>query len=307
MGMFQKAANAYVQASSQTKNAKEEQSFIYNAAILYDALNAADLASKYYAQYLPKASAQEKADILFKLGELNYRNQRWTKSIESFQEYIRFGKEPEFIIEAYYKVSVAYTRLRKRTDADEWKQKVVSVQRRLVPKLRGPGAQYAARIRLDLIEPSYSRLISLRFSTNTEAIKRTLAEKLDLLENINKELSEVIKYDSPEEIVGALELLGRANENMYNSYMSAPLPAKVAANEEAKVKYLKIVEEQALPFKTTALESYRKAVARGRELEAYPSSYFDAIKKLRTMDPQTKSEHEQQSGSGVYLDWMGLK
>lgn len=307
MGMFQKAADAYVAAASQTKSQVEVQSFIYNAAVLYDALNLVDLASKYYSQYSSKANSSEKAEVAFKSGELNYRNKRWTKAIESFQDYIRLGRDPELSIESHFKVSVAYSRLRQKDEADQWKQKVVAVQRRFVPKLRGPGARYAAQVRLELLETQYSKLAGLRFSSNTEAMKRVLTEKLDLVGLINRELSEIIKYDSPDEVIGALEFLGRTNEHMYASYMSAPIPGKIAGNEEAKKKYLKIVEEQALPFRNTAIESYRKAVSRGSEFEAYPKAYFLAYEILKRIDSSFQSDFGQAAGSKAYFDWMELK
>jgi len=307
LGMYHKAAGAYANAGERNNNPKEALDFFYNAAILYDALNSVEKANKYYGLYLKKASHSEKAAIFYRMAELSYRNQQYYKAIDNFKEYLRIGKDPELVIEAHYKITNSYNKLRNRREWTDWRAKVVSVQKNLVPKLRGPGAHYAAQIRLQNIEQVYNHLVSLKFPANSARIKKVADEKLGLVTQLNQELAEIIKYDSAEEIVGSLELLGRTNAHMNESLLNAPLPPEVAKDDAAKQQYTAAVAEMARPFLAKAIESYKGAVSKGKELETYTQPYFNAIDSLRALDSNSKSDLGSEALAKTYQDWMGLK
>lgn len=307
LGMYQKAAGAYATVGEKNPNDKEAPDFFYNAAILYDALNSVERANKYYTLYLKKASQVEKANIAYRMADLTYRNQQYYKAIDHFKEYLRLGRDPELIIESHYKITDCYQKVRNRKEWSDWRSKVVAVQKNLVPKLRGPGAHYAAQIRLQNIEQVYQHLTALKFPANSARIKKVADEKLGLVNQLNQELVEIIKYDSAEEIVGALELLGRTNAHMNESLLNAPLPPEVARDEAAKTQYTAAVAEMAKPFQAKAIESFRGAVSKGRDLETYTAPYFNAIESLRLLDPNIRLDLGSEPFAKTYQDWMGLK
>lgn len=307
LGMYQKAAGAYALAGEKNPNDKDAPDFFYNAAILYDALNSVERANKFYGLYLKKASNVEKANIAYRMADLTYRNQQYYKAIDHFKEYLRLGRDPELIIESHYKITECYQNIRNRKEWSDWRTKVVAVQRNLVPKLRGPGAHYAAQIRLQNIEQVYRQLVALKFPANSARIKKVADEKLGLVNQLNQELAEIVKYDSAEEIVGSLELLGRTNAHMNESLLNAPLPPEVARDETAKTQYTAAVSEMAKPFHAKAIESFRGAVSKGRDLETYTTPYFNAIESLRQLDPNMKLDLGSESFAKTYQDWMGLK
>lgn len=307
LGMYQKAAGAYAVAGDRNAKEKDALDFYYNAAILYDALNSVERANKYYLLYMKKASNSEKASIFYRMADLTYRNQQYYKAIDNFKEYLRLGRDPELIIESHYKITECYNKIRNRKEWSEWRTKVVAVQKNLVPKLRGPGSHYAAQIRLQNIEQVYHQLVSLKFPANSARIKKVADEKLGLVNQLNQELGEIIKYDSAEEIVGSLELLGRTNAHMNESLLNAPLPPEVAKDEAAKAQYTSAVAEMAKPFLAKAIESYRGAISRGRDLETYNTPYFNSIESLRLLDPSMKSDLGSEPIAKTYQDWMGLK
>ncbi len=312
LGMYHKSALAYVMAGDKNNNPKEAADFYYNAAVLFDSLNNVEKSVKYYKLFLKNATAVEKANTFYRLADLNYRNNLYYPAIEYYKEYTHMGKEPELIIESYYKISECYKKIRNRKEWDLWRAKVVVVQKSLVPKLRGPGAHFAAQIRLQNIEQVYVHLESLKFPANTTRMKKVADEKLVLVNQLNQELGEIIKYDSAEEIVGALELLGRTNAHMSEALLKAPLPEELQKDEAAKQQYLNAVGEMAKPFLVKAVESFQGAVSKGRELEAYTPAYQSAIESLRMLNSnsnndQAKNDQGAEFMANTYRDWMGLK
>jgi hypothetical protein len=197
--------------------------------------------------------------------------------------------------------------LRNTGEANAWRAKVVAVQRSLVPRQRGPGAHYAAQIRLQNVQQVYNQLTALKFPADSAKIIKVRDQKLALINQINQELAEIIKYDSAEEIVGSLELLGRTNAHMGEAFLNAPVPAEVQKDETAKKQYVAAVAEMARPFLNKATESYRGAVSKGRELETYTAPYFTAIEAIGVLDPQHKVDMGQEAIPRNFQDWMGLK
>lgn len=307
LGMYQRAATAYALAGNRNPDHKESLGFFYNAAILFDALNDVPKAIKYYELYLKKAPASERADIIYRMADLAYRNKQYYKAIDYYKEYIGIGRNPEYIVESHFNTAEAYLNVKNTKEGTLWRNKVVTVQRNLVPKLKGPGARYAALVKLQNLEQLYKELTSLKFPANTARMKKVADQKLEIVNRLNQELGEVIKYDSSEEIVGALELLGRTNAHMGAALIGAPLPPEVTRDEATKKQYLAAVGEMAKPFQAKAMESYRGAISKGRELEAYPEAYFSAISGYQQIDPSSKLDLGQETLSKTYLDWMGYK
>ncbi|MEY4617107.1 MAG: hypothetical protein RJB66_2067 [Pseudomonadota bacterium] len=307
LGMYQRAALAYVIAGDKNPGTKESQDYYYNAAILYDGLNDVSKAIKNYETYLKTASAVEKPDIYYRMADLSFRNKQYSKAIGYYKEYIKIGKVPDLIVESHFNTAESFSRLNSKGEATNWRTKVVQVQQSLVPRLKGPGARFAAKVKLQNIEQLYSNLTALKFPANTAKMKKVAEQKLELVNKLNQGLAEIVKYDSAEEVVGALELLGRTNAHMNSALMGAPVPPEVTKDEATRQQYMSAVGEMAKPFSSKALESYRGAIAKGRELEAYTSAYFASIEAVRAMDPNFILDIGQEAMPKTYQDWMGFK
>ncbi len=153
----------------------------------------------------------------------------------------------------------------------------------------------------------YNQLTSLKFTSNSAKIKKVADEKLSIINKLNLELVEIIKYDSPEEIVGALELLGRTNAHMNESLLTAPLPPELNKDENAKQQYLTAVSEMAKPFLMKAIESYKGAITKARDLETFNAPYFTSLQAVQKLDPGFKVDVGQEAMLKSYQDWMGVR
>ncbi|RYZ81396.1 MAG: hypothetical protein EOP06_23560 [Proteobacteria bacterium] len=143
---------------------------------------------------------------------------------------------------------------------------------------------------------------SIRISSNPKRQKETLDLKVAALTKTNKELGQVIKYDSAEEIVSALSMLGEANLNMYEGIMNTPVPAGLNA-EETK-QYKGGVEQLASPFLGKAKESLKLAVDRGVELEVYNDGYHSALDKYTQLVPGSYYNNGEQGSDVRIINWM---
>ncbi|RYZ79997.1 MAG: hypothetical protein EOP06_26125 [Proteobacteria bacterium] len=143
---------------------------------------------------------------------------------------------------------------------------------------------------------------SIRISSNPKRQKETLDLKVAALTKTNKELGQVIKYDSAEEIVSALSVLGEANLNMYESIMNTPVPGGLNADETKQ--YKAGVEQLASPFLGKAKESFKLAVDRGWELEVYNDGYRTAMDHYSKLVPNSYYNNGEVGADVRIINWM---
>jgi len=143
----------------------------------------------------------------------------------------------------------------------------------------------------------------ISFPANPARQKAAVNRKIALLTQLTTELVDIIKYDSAEEIVSALGILGEANDNMAQSIMSAPLPPGLNA-EETK-QYKTGVEGFAQPFQAKAKESFKTTVERAWELEVYNTAYHNALEYMSKADPKNYHDGDEMTSEVKLVDWTG--
>ncbi len=305
-GMLDEAAVAYEHTAAESPNDPLTPALLNNAAVLNEALGRDTAAVKDYEAYLKATKkASERAETHYSIARIHRKAGRAFKAVEHYKEYLNFGgKDPEKNVEAAYWVYELDRQLRRRTESEEWKNKVLSMQRRYAPEKKGPGATFAAKIKI--LEPmeTYAELRSISLN-NLRKLKENSDKKIALLTKLNKQLSEIIKYDSPEEIVTALYLLGQANLHMGESLTNSPVPPELKTNEEVggyKAGVAKLTE----PFYNKAKESLKAAIDRGNEFEMYSTDYQKARAMLSKMDPKLNYNGGEVSSEFTQIGWTYL-
>jgi hypothetical protein len=134
---------------------------------------------------------------------------------------------------------------------------------------------------LDAAE-TYTEFRSIKLN-NLKRVKELSDQKLDFLKKLNNQLSEIIKYDSPEEIVASLYILGQAQLNMGESFVNSPTPGELKTPEDI-AQYKAGIAKLAEPFFDKAKQSLKAAVDRGNDFEAYTSEYKKAREALVKWD-----------------------
>jgi hypothetical protein len=137
-------------------------------------------------------------------------------------------------------------------------------------------------------------------------MKSATDKKLSLLNQLNTELAEIIKYDNSEEIVASLSLLGRANDHLAQAFLTAPIPKEI--KDEAQIKqYKDIIKENVKPFQAKSLESFKAAVKQAKDLETYNEYYFISLNYIKEVDPNFAFSKGERAFSQINVDWMGVK
>jgi len=120
------------------------------------------------------------------------------------------------------------------------------LQRKLSPQKAGPGAQWVAKILVSDINVDYQEFVNAKISSDPSKQKKTLDKKIGLLSEFNKKLAEIIKFNSADEIVSSLVILGKANLHMGDAILEVPLP-KGLNPQEVKM-YKEGIQKVADPF-----------------------------------------------------------
>jgi TolA-binding protein len=306
LGFYSKAAEANVIAAEKSNGDATAANYYYNAALLYDALNNVEKAVKNYQIYYKQAHERDKPDIHYKIAELYKRNKINGLAINFYKSYVGSGRDTEKIISSQYSTSQLYKELGDDSKSSYWAHQTVKRQKELVPKLKGPGAQYAAKVRFVKAEMMYNELKSIKIPSEASKMKRATDAKLNMLNQLNTELVEIIKYDSPEEIVASLSLLGRANDHIADAFLTTPIPKEI--KDEAQIKqYKEIIKENVKPFQSKSLESFKAAIKQAKDLETYNEYYFLSLKYIKEVEPSFIFDKGERALSQISVDWIGIK
>lgn len=301
---FEEAAKLYRQASDERPGDPLAPNLMYNAAVLYEALGRNDSAIKAYADFskLNKKKYQDNVDAIFSIARIYRKAGQNTAALMKYKEYLEAGpQDKEKTVEANYWIADISTKLNHR-DADDWKKKTLAVQKRFAPDKKGIGATYAAKIKLEQSLGTFREMKSVQFPKDPNKQKAAADRKISLLTRLNGELTDVIKFDSAEELVGALELLGEANLNMGQAILNAPIPAGLNA-EESK-QYKAGVDKFAEPFMSKTKDSFKAAVDRGWELEVYNDAYHKAFEYMNKQNPSVYYDNGEVGSDIRLVNWM---
>jgi Uncharacterized protein conserved in bacteria len=301
---FEEAAKLYRQAADEDPKDPLAPNFIFNAAVLYEALGKRDAAIRAYTDFTKVNKKQrDNTEVIFSMAQIHRKAGQRGAAISRYTEYVeQGGSDQEKVVESAYWVAELYQQQRSITKAEEWRKKTISIQRRFAPNKKGVGASYAAKFKMMDAMETYKEMRAINFPKNPAGQKAAADKKIGLLTKLTGELVDVIKYDSAEEIVTALSVLGEANQNMGNAMINAPLPAGLNA-EETK-QYKEGIGKLAEPFMNKTKESFKAAVERGWELEVYNDGYHKALAYMSEADPKNFRSGEEYSQEIRLINWM---
>lgn len=267
-GQYEKAAFLFEDYARKKPSDKEALGYHYNAAVIYDGLNSYAAAIRNYEVYLQKAKSSDRFEILFLLGKMFERREMYDRAIGYYNQYINSGSvNASGLVEASYLIATLHEKLARTKVKVEWQQKTVLMQRRFVEQGKKVGVGFAAEMKFKLNYKYYEDLLAIRIPKNPAAQGAAIKDKLAAMNRLKNKLKEVIAYDDGYQIVAALTTQGKALEHLYNSIISAPVPAGL--NPDELKQYKAGVEKIAKPFRDQAIETYSAAVSRGHELQGY--------------------------------------
>lgn len=303
-GQYLKAAQLFEAYANQSPKDKSAVEFYYNAAVIYDGLNAYQSAVKNYEKYFDLKKTRDRLEILFLLARLYERQGRLDFALSQYEKYINSGSSNAAgIVEAHYRIAKIHDLRNRSKIEEEWLQKTIAVQQRLSRRGEKAGVSFAAEARFKIVSKTYNELTSIRIPSNPTAQAEAVQKKLKLLNKLQSDLKSVIAYDDGYQIVAALSLQGQALQHMYSALINAPVPKGLTADELKS--YREGVDKIAVPFRSQAISSYELAVSRGYELQAYNAYLISSFKNLEVLKGN-KPPLDTKVIITKLPDWMGL-
>lgn len=304
-GQLEEAAKAYQDSAVEAGNDPLAPNLFFNAAVLEEALGRNNSAIKNYDVYFQKTKKKDRNEALYSIATLHRKANRLSGAVDKYKDFVNMGgtTQEKNVESAYWVYKLSQT-LRRPKDVDDWRRKTLGLQAHYSPNKKGVGAKYAAQIKFEDAEATYNEFRKIPLN-NARRLKEQSDQKISLLTKLNNQLAEVIKYDSPEEIVGALALLGQANLHMGESLVGAPVPAELKNPEEIN-QYKEGVQKIADPFFSKAKDSLKTAVDRGLEFEAYTDEYRKSREILARLDPKLFYDGGEEAFEVRQSNWMGL-
>jgi len=304
-GKLEEAARAYHDSAVEAGNDPLAPNLFYNAAIINEALGHTNVAIQNYDAFYQKSRKNDRNDALYAMATLYRKNNQNQAAAMKYKDFLNVGgTQPEKNVESAYWLYKLETKMNHRKEIDEWKHKTLNMQARYAPEKKGVGAKYAAKIKFDEVQETFNDFLRVHLNS-VKKLKQQADEKIAFLTKLNSQLSQVLKYDSPEEIVGVLSLLGQANLNMGEAFTGAPLPGELKTADEIS-QYKAGVQKIADPFYAKAKDSLKTAVDRGQEFEAYTEEYQKARSLMVKLDHNSFYDGGQISLPVRQSNWMGL-
>jgi len=304
-GQYVKAAQMFESYAVANPKDSVSSGYHYNAAVIYDGLNAYSAAIKNYETYFNKTKGRDRLEVLFLIAKIYQRQGLRDRAIGQFDKYINSGTgNAAGVVEATFAIAKLHEQLKRKKVTEEWYQKTVAVQRRLSSRGTTVGASFAAEARFNLISKTYDELVATRLPANPAAQGKAVQAKLALVNRLKDELKSVVAYDDGAQIVAALTLQGQALQHMYTELLNAPVP-KGLKPEELK-QYKEGVQKIADPFKAQALETFKTAIDRGHELLGYTQYLKVALKNYNILQGKTDALYNTRVIMTKLPDGMGI-
>lgn len=296
------AARLYRQASLDNPSDPLSPNMMFNAALLYQVTGRGDEAVKSYNDFVKmNKKTSENLEAVFQVAKIHDKAGQKSAATARYKEYVNGSpSNAANVVEAYgrlYELSSAAG----SGETEAWRNRTLAAARRLSGQKFDPS--WPAKAKLGECEQIFAELRAVKFPRDPAKLKRTLEDKIYILNRLVKNTAEVIKFNSGEQIVAALALNGRAYEHLGDSLRQAPLPPGLTADEEKQ--YRAGVDKQFVePNMAKAREFYEKTVNRAWELEAYTPQYKAALEYMHRQDPKTYYNNGEVGSDARYVNWM---
>jgi cellulose synthase operon protein C len=304
-GQYEKAAREFESIAKENPKDPKSNDLYYNAGLIRQGLQSYTLAITDFEEYFKRSRSKERVETRFMIAEMQEKRGALTQAILYFKQYIEmYPASAARVVESHYRIAKINERLGRKSESRDWYQKTVNSQARLAKNQPTVGAWYAAEAKFKLVLPILDELKAIRIPSNPKGAEAAVQSKLKLIDRLSKELQLVIRYDSGDQVVGALAVLGQANEHMYQSIEASPIP-KGLKPEETEM-YKKEIAKISDPFKKNAIENFTAALERATQLRVATDWTAVALRGMRTFDPVGYVDYGEVGLTADVPDFMGL-
>ncbi len=306
LGQLKEAAIYY---ESYGRNASGEKAInaLFNAAVIWDALNDYSRAFKAYNTYanLDKAKNKGEQEASWAKAEMYRRQRLYSKAIYQYDKFIKSNSpDLERMIKAHFYIADFYSKIRNVNKAVEWHRKVIRVVNN-TSRGKKLGAKYAAQSQFRMSRELLNEIKRISLGTTDASITKGLKRMKTVQKRLIKEMAAVIKYDYGPMIVAALAAEAESNEIIGTRFRDNPVPVEYRKGK-VREQYEGLVKKQVDELLTKAIGSYRNAFNKGIDLKAYGDAMIESAQALYRLDPNGFKNAGEINDVGELVDMMGI-
>ena len=260
-GQYAGAARAFGDYARAFPSDSVSVDFWYNAALIYDGFNNTSRALPAYLEYLKKSRKPDRYQTLFLVGEMFRRTGRSRQALTYYTRFLNQAppRSPNLTEAAFYIAEIKKAR-GQVSESKKWYRRATAVYRR-----SGQGVFFAAQSQFHLVYDTYGELKRVRIPRQAAGQQAAMQKKLRLFNKLKNDLKQVLRYDSGEQVVASLTLIGLAAEHLGDAIYFSPVPKGL--NRAEVQQYREGLKKTAAPFKKDAISNYEQALARARKLK----------------------------------------
>lgn len=304
VGNFDEAAKLYLETAKENPTDPNSVNMIFNAAVIYEALGKNREAVNAYELYIKDSKkSADRTEAEYSIATIYRKLGNNQTALQKYADYVAGNpSKAEHLIESTYWLSELNRQRGSKKQAEEWKSKTFAIQRKFAPNKKGTGAVWAAKLRLNDMSDTLATLKSIRLPKDPKAQKKAADEMQSLIVTLKGELSDLVKYDSSEELVAGLSFFGSGSWHLASSILNAPVPAGLTPEE--LTQYKTGIAQLADKPTQSAKESFKKAVEKGQELEVYTEAYQIAYDMMAQLDSAHYYNNGEVGSETKFVDWM---
>ena len=306
LGQLKEAA-VYYESYGKKASGKKAINALFNAAVIWDALNEYSRAFRAYNLYanLDKAKNKGEQEASWAKGEMYRRQKLYSKAIYQYDKFIKSNSPNlERMIKAHYYIADFYSKLRRVSNAIKWHEKVIRIVNN-TSRGKKIGAKYAAQSQYRMSREMLGEMKRVRMGRTDKSITNGLNKMKAIQKNLIRQMAKVIKYDFGPMVVAALAAEAESYEIIGNTFKNIPIP-KEYAKGKVREQFKQMAEQQKGDMYTKAIGSYRNAFNKGIALKGYGEAMLESAQALYRLDPEGFKNAGEINDVGELVDMMGI-
>ncbi len=306
LGQLKEAA-IYYESYGRNASGQKAINALYNAAVIWDALNDYGRAFKVYNLYanLDKVKNKGVQEASWAKAEMYRRQKLYSKAIYQYDQFIKSNSpDLERMIKAHYYIADFYSELRKVQTAIQWHEKVIRVVNN-TSRGKKIGARYAAESQFRISRELLSEMKRVRLGNTDSSITKGLNKMKAVQKRLIGEMAKVIKYDYAPFVVAALAAEAESYEIIGDTFKNIPIP-KEYAKGQVREQFKQMAAQQQTEFHNKAIAGYRNAFEKGISLKGYGDAMLECARALYRLDPKGFNHAGEINEVGEIVDMMGL-
>ena len=307
LGLLKDSA-VYFESYGRNAKGKKAINALFNAAVIWDALNDYGRAFKVYNLYanLDKKKNKGEQEAAWAKAEMYRRQKLWSKAIYQYDKFIKSNSpDLERMIKAHYNIADFYSKMRKVGAAIKWHQKVIRVVNN-TKRGRKLGAKYASQSQYRISREMLNEMRKTKLGRTDGSITKGLNKMKAIQTRLIKDMAKVIKYDYAPMVVAALASEAESNEIIGDTFKNIPIPKEYAKDPKVRQQFKDLANKQMNEFYTKAIASYRNAFNKGIDLKGYGEPMLKSAQALYRLDPAGFKHAGEINDVGELVDMMGI-